>query len=613
MKKDNNKYVLSLMAMVLGSFGSNLSLAIESKTDYRIEYQYQKPYDELTQAEHTQAKRTAETATIRPLVACADPGNMPMSNIKAEGYDNRIIKLLAEAMGTSVSFFWRPYLERGLHRETFSNKECDLLLGMPFEYAEILTTMPIYRSTYVFASKKTRDLTIEGLDDPILRDLKIGTYQHSGLREALNYHGITANVDVHVIRQDTDLTPEHQQWRQVQDVVDGKLDIAGVWGPFAGYVNAKKGGDLVIQPANLMEDRTPLEFSLAIGMRKNDVILKYALDHAIKKNAQEIEQILNEFGVPLVSCSDCAIQGQLASHGSYYERFINEAKARYTETLPEDQIQLDRETATADQYVDEKRLEKWLVDGADLNVELANAALASDKARINWLIKNGADINFINPQGYGLLHEAARYRDADMVETLLALGANQNIQDINGWTPLMHAAYSNHVPSINHLLDANADLELREAKGFTALGLALGEKKFWAAKTLITAGADVNAKEGEKAMSPLMIICLHHKADKRDRNLIEGAEPVDIAKLLIEKGAKIEGRTTLGETPLMFAAARNNSPLIGLLAQNGADLQAKSNEGKTALDIAKEHGHDGAIKSLELFARFNQKKTANKS
>ncbi len=585
------------------------SLSIEARNREFNSYRYQKNFDELTQAEHTKAKRTAATADIRPLIACADPGNMPMSNMKEEGYDNQIIKLLAESMGTTVSFFWRPYLERGLNRETFDNKECDLLLGMPHGYNQLLTTDPIYRSTYVFAYREDKNYKIESLDEPILSDLTIGTYQHSGLREALSRYGHTNNIEVHVIRQDTDLVPETQQWRQVQKVADGNLDIAGVWGPFAGYVKTVKKEPLVIQPVNMMEDKTPLEFSLSIGMREKDVILKYALDLAIEKNAEKIEEILKGFGVPLVSCSDCFIQGDIPSHGSYYERFLAEAKSRYLEPIEEDLKTLDESKASADQVVTEERIENWLEEGADVNDELANAVLAGDPKRIKFVLDHGANINHINAQGYGLLHEAARYRDSETLQLLLDLGANPDIQDINGWTPLIHAAYRNHVPSIEILVNKNANLELTTKNNYTALAIALGERKFWATRALVEAGANVNALIGDKNMTPLMIAAIHHKSKDREKNIIEGTEPIDIAKLLLEHGAKIDAQTTHGETPVMFAAAHDNSPIIAFLVENGADLLIKSNSGETALDVAKENRSDGAIKSLELFMSLNKTKS----
>ncbi|KXF82337.1 ankyrin repeat domain-containing protein [Enterovibrio coralii] len=460
-----------------------LTFSLDLLADERQEvYVSEKNYDDMTSAELTKAKRLAEKVKIRPLVACADPGNLPLSSMEIPGFDNRIATLLAEKMGTSMRFFWRPFLERGLTRETFANRECDLLLGMPYGYQSLLTTMPIYRSTYVMAYPESKPLTINGLDDPKLRNIKIGTYQHSGLREALTRKGVAENIIVHPIRQDTDINPDHQQWRQLLELVSGELDAVGIWGPFAGYAKKVENAPIDYFPVNLLEDKTPLEFSLAIGMRKNDVILKYALDKAITENAQEIADILTEYGVPLVACSQCAVQGELPSHGSYYQSFINEAESRYLAPLPKSNTQLDTARATEDQKVDLNKLKGWLAEGADLNEELSNAVLAADETRIRYLIGAGADINLRTSAGFTLAHETAKYRDSDTLAILLEQGIDKNAKDAAGWTPLIHGAYRNHVPTVALLASHKADIEAKTKNGYTALGLAIGERKFWAAK-----------------------------------------------------------------------------------------------------------------------------------
>ena len=572
----------------------------------RSYYLSEKEFDQMTQAEHTRAKRRAETAQIRPLVACADPGNMPLSNMEGEGFDNRIAELLAESLNTSLSYFWRPYHERGLTRETFANKECDLLLGMPFAYSTLLTTIPIYRTTYVFAYRQDMELDIQSLHDPVLASLRVGVYQHSGIREALTRHGVANITDLHIIRQNTDLVPQNQQWYQVQKLVDGKMDIAAVWGPFAGYMKTKKQAPITLQPVNLMEDRTPLEFSLAIGMRKNDVVLKYALDNAIKENAGSIEAILREFGVPLVACSECGIQGDLPSHGSYFERFIEETRQRFLKPLSEDLRRLDLAEAAPDQVVDQERLDMWLEQGADPDVEMENAVLAGDPVRIRYLAQLGADLDRVNNQGYGLLHKAARSRDSETLRLLTGLGADPDLKDINGWTALMHAAYRNHVPSVEILVAAGAGLELKSANLYSALAIAVGERKFWAAKALLDAGASVNTRVGLKQLSPLMLVARHHKTTEREKHIIEGAEPLEVAERLLELGADANEANADGETPLMYAAAHDNPALIAVLVQHGADLERVSAQGMTALEIAEENNSDGAIKSLKLFAGFNR-------
>ena len=249
-------------------------------------YTKDKNFDDLTPAEHATAKAEARNRKVPVLRVCADPGNMPQSNNNAEGYQNKIIELLAADLGARVNYFWRPYHERGLTRETFQNDECDLLLDMPVALQSLLTTDPLYRTTYVLAYRNDRGFDFKSLDDPKLRELKVGVFQHSGIREVLERRGVKKNLELHVISYDTDLVEQHQPWKQVQKVVDGELDVAAVWGPFAGWLAKMKGEPLTIQPVNMMDDKVPLEVDLAIGMRPNNVLLKYMLDWALSRKAK---------------------------------------------------------------------------------------------------------------------------------------------------------------------------------------------------------------------------------------------------------------------------------------------------------------------------------------
>ena len=183
------------------------------------------PFEEMTSAEKTAAKREARRRRYDQLTFCADPGNMPLSNNRREGLQNKIAEAVAAKMGARVSYFWRPYLERGLTRETFDNRECDLLIEVPYGYQRVLTTIPIYRSTYVFAVRPDSGIEIDGFDDPDLRSKRVGVFQHSGMREALARHGVKDGVDLHIISHDADLSPEKQPWRQVKAVIDGELDF----------------------------------------------------------------------------------------------------------------------------------------------------------------------------------------------------------------------------------------------------------------------------------------------------------------------------------------------------------------------------------------------------
>lgn len=563
-------------------------------------YTKNKTFDELTAAEHTKARQDARNLKLKgPLRVCADPGNMPLSSNREEGYQNRIAKILAEDLGTHASFFWRPYHERGLTRETFQNDECDILMDMPVALQDLLTTDPLYSTTYIFAHREDKNLKIESLDDPVLKTLRIGVFQHSGLREALERRGLK-NLDLHIIAYDTDLQPKHQPWQQVQKVIDGELDVAGVWGPFAGWLKAQRNAPIVIQPVNLWENEVPMEFELAIGMQRNQVMLKYMLDWSLTRTRDKIAAVLKDYGVPLVKCSKCAVDGDLPAHGSYYERIRKVSQDRFLKEAPRI---LPTDKAAADQVVTEARLEQWLADGADVNLELANAVLAKDIDRVRFLIKKGADVNARDSGGFSLLDTAARNRAASLIEVLVDAGADPNAADADGFFPLLHAINRNHVPTVEMLAKKGADLNKLNKQDITPLSWAIGDGKFFAAKALIDAGADVNAPSGYERVTPLMVIATQLAAKTRSGNLAQGPQPLDLARALIDKGADVNALSKDGVTALMVAAGHNNAPIVGLLVGAGADPNVKNAQGQTALEIASSAGYEAAVGALRFLSK----------
>ena len=565
----------------------------------RPDYVLSSPYEELTPAEIAAAKQAAKRRKIDKLSVCADPGNMPLSNNKRQGFQNKVIEVLAAHLGAKVNYFWRPYLERGLTRETFANNECDILLDMPADTRSVLTTIPIYRSTYVLVYLTDKHYDFKSFDDPRLKKLRIGTYQHSAIRIVLARYGIKNLDSIAVVTSDADLRPENQPWRQVQLVVDGKLDVAGVWGPFAGWLKTMKHEPITIQPVNLMEDQIPLEFSLAIGVQNTDVVLKFMLDNALKAKHEEVAAILKEYGVPLVQCSDCVVTGDIPSHGSYDKQIAKRYEDRYLRSATK---RPSTSAAAAHQVVSQERLEAWLADGADLQAELNNAVLAFDAERVAFLLSKGADVNKLDAQGYSPLLTAVRNRNSELAKLLLESGADPSLPDSDGATPLVHALNRNHVPSIKLLAERGVDLEKVNRQGYTPLEIAIGEDKLFAAQALIEAGADVNAANGEQKVTPLMLIASQLAPQARATHIAAGPTPVDIARELIERGADVNAKSAAGVTPLMVAAGHNNGPMIGLLLAKGANPDTKNHVGKTALDIARDARHDVAATALKLLA-----------
>jgi quinoprotein dehydrogenase-associated probable ABC transporter substrate-binding protein len=572
-------------------------------------------FSDMTAAEQNAAKQAALHQQIRPLTVCADPANMPFSDRDGEGIDNQIVKVLAKAMHTTVGFYWMSYVSSGFMKRAFGDMaaplgNCDLVVGIPDSVSGVLMTDSIYRSTYVFASAKDSAIHIKSLNDPALKKLRVGVYQTSAMREALAENGL--KNDVHVLTVSYDTASNNgaaQQWRQVEEVVGGPLDVVGVWGPFAGYAKVKKHAPIVLQPANLMSNDVQLEYSLAIGVRENDVVLKYALDNALNASADKIKAILDDFGVPLVQCSECLVQGNLPSHGAYSTG--GSAYARYQQPVDPELTHVDASQTTPGEIVTVQDVKKSVAAGADLDAELAQAVVASDPARIKFLAAHGANLNARDSMGATALTSAASARDSETVTLLLALGADANARNGDDLTPLMAAAYRDHVPSVEALLQHGASLTVTDPKGLTPLCMAVNNRSFLAAMALLNAGASPNAACGANRLTPLMIVASHLEAEKSgnvpvDAGLFlsDGVSPQQVGQLLVSKGADVNARSKSGLTALMVAAGHDNAPLIGLLIQAGAKVDARDDDGKTALDIAKENDSDASVQTLDVMSRF---------
>jgi quinoprotein dehydrogenase-associated probable ABC transporter substrate-binding protein len=572
---------VSVLALVL------VSLPVEAAK--KIKRDLSKEFDDLTPSEQIAIRAAAKAAykakKLETLNVCADPGNMPLSNIKQEGFQNKLANLLGEAMGAKVIFHWRPFIERGLTRQTFEQDMCDVMFDMPANYGSLLTTFPVYKTPYVLAYRSDKGLELTGLDDPKLKDLKIGVFQTSGIRIALAKRGIVNNVKLQTQTHDGDLVIEHQPYYVVQNVLDGDLDVAAVFGPFAGWLKTMRGEPLTILPVNLDDDKVPLEFELAIGVRKTDAFLKYMLEFALEDHAEEVEKILRDYGVPLVQCSKCIVAGDLPAHGSYI-------------ALADQVYEARPDLASPDQVVTKEKLEGWLAEGADLSQELSNAINANDAERVKFLVEKGADVNQPDPQGWTPLQNAARQRKDGIIKTLVELGADPNRPAEDGMTPLVAAAMRDHVPSVKALLEAGANVEQPGLEGFRPLALAIAESKYEVAKALIEGGADVSVASGEDGLTPLMLIAAQTGPAEGARFLPGSTRPSDIAKILIERGADINAQSKSGITALMVAATHNSAPMIGFLMDAGADPTVKNNLGLTASDVAEKNGNLEAAQAI---------------
>jgi len=507
---------------------------------------------------------------VRSLTVCGDPGNMPLSNQKGEGFENKIAEALGKTLGVNITYYWRPSIERGLMRTTLAEGNCDVWLDMASDTEGAVVTTPLYRSTFVFAYRSDKGIgAFKSLDDPKLQTLRIGVFQVSAARQALAQHGIMANTSIHYLSHNGDLVAENQPSYQVQQVVDGKLDIAAAWGPMAGYYKTIKKAPLVIQPLNVIDNTVPLEFDMALAVPRGRPEVKAAVEKGLRESKAEIRRILDDFGVPLVQCDACIVSGDLPSHGPYKSQ---------AETKTAD-------TARKPKTSELPRLKRALQQGADPVEELGNAIVADDAERVGYLLDHGADVNAKFGDGYTPLVNATRFGFDDLIPLLLQHKADVNIVDISHWTPLMYAAWTDSADLVKTFVGKGANIETGDDDGLTPLGIAAQNKKAKALAALLEAGADVNRGVGKGGYSPLMLAAM------------SGAE--DIAATLIQHGANVNAKNAGGVTPLMVVAANNAVHVGSLLLKSGADPAIKSEDGRTAMTIAKANNSEAVLKLLQ--------------
>ena len=238
----------------------------------------------------------------RVLRVCADPNNLPFTNQRLEGFENRLAELVARDMGAEVSYTWRAQ-RRGFLRETLNAGKCDVVMGIPASYELALATRPYYRSSYVFVS---RGLRVSSFDDPVLRRVQIGVqlvgddYANAPPAHALAARGVVGNVHGYSVYGD--YRREAPPAAIVEAVARGEVDVAVVWGPLAGWAAQRQPVPLRIAPVSPQIDLPflPFVFDISMGVRRSDADLKEELDAILERRQPEIDALLDEYGVPRV-------------------------------------------------------------------------------------------------------------------------------------------------------------------------------------------------------------------------------------------------------------------------------------------------------------------------
>lgn len=238
--------------------------------------------------------------TAAELRVCSDPDHLPFSNQKQQGFENEIAQLVARDLGRTVRYAWWPSRE-DFFKKTINAGRCDVVMAVPARFGEVKPTRPYYRSSYVFVWRRDRHLRLGSLNDPQLKNLRIGVHvvsdDSSNLppAQALANRGLFANMVAYRLAN----SPGDAL---LDALIDRKIDVAIVWGPLAGYFAKHSAVQLNLAPVSPPIDRPylPFTYEIAMGVRPDEPQLWSQLNGIIDREQPAIRQILERYGVPLL-------------------------------------------------------------------------------------------------------------------------------------------------------------------------------------------------------------------------------------------------------------------------------------------------------------------------
>jgi quinoprotein dehydrogenase-associated probable ABC transporter substrate-binding protein len=232
------------------------------------------------------------------LRVCSDPANLPFSNDKGEGFENKIAEMVAVDLKIPVEYTWFPQAT-GFIRQTLFAKRCDVVMGYAQGDDLVLNTNHYYRSTYALVLRKGSNLDgVDNLEDPRLRGRRIGVIAGTPPTTAMALLGLIERAKPYPLMVDRRF--ESPAERMIEDIQSSDIDAGILWGPIAGYFAPKASGELKVVPFLKDAAGQRMAYRITFGVRPLEDEWKRQLNGIIAKRQGDIDAILLQFGVPLL-------------------------------------------------------------------------------------------------------------------------------------------------------------------------------------------------------------------------------------------------------------------------------------------------------------------------
>ncbi|NEU12569.1 quinoprotein dehydrogenase-associated putative ABC transporter substrate-binding protein [Methylobacterium sp. BTF04] len=246
------------------------------------------------------AQSLPDLVTTDVLRVCGDPGNMPFSERKEDGFENKIAAIVADELKVKVRYYWLTQ-GPGFVRNTLGTGLCDVIIGSAAGGELVQHTNPYYRSAYTLITRKGEFDGVKRLDDPRLKGKVIGVIGGTPPVNRMGDLGLVSTMKAYAPYQ-LDPARKHQTIaaEAIADLAEKKTDAAILWGPAAGWLAKQSGVAMQVVPLLEEPDRPPLTFRIAMGVRMEENDWKRSLNAILRKRRADIEAVLREYDVPLL-------------------------------------------------------------------------------------------------------------------------------------------------------------------------------------------------------------------------------------------------------------------------------------------------------------------------
>ncbi|MEL6100608.1 MAG: substrate-binding domain-containing protein [Pseudomonadota bacterium] len=243
--------------------------------------------------------QTSDLVSQNALRVCADPANFPMSSQDETGYENKLAALVAAKLDLPVEYVWYPQAT-GFIRQTLRAKRCDIVMGYAQGHELVLNTNHYFTSVYTLITPADSDLSgVDTLADPALQGHRIGIIAGTPPAAHMARNGLLAKAKPYNLV--VDRRHESPVINMLDDLKSGETDAAIIWGPLGGPLVKAKYPGMVVTP--LVKETLPprLFFRITMGVRQGEKVWQRKLNSLIRRHQDEINALLVEAGVPLVS------------------------------------------------------------------------------------------------------------------------------------------------------------------------------------------------------------------------------------------------------------------------------------------------------------------------